>query len=410
MSLIVQKYGGSSLASAEQVKNIAGYIVDTQKQGNDIIVVVSASGNTTDELIAKAHEITGNPPEREMDMLLATGEQMSIALLAMAIIDLGAQAISFTGAQVGIMTDRSHTKAKIVNISPEKILSEVKTGKIVIVAGFQGVTDDNTITTLGRGGSDTTAVAIASSIKADVCEIYTDVEGVFTADPRIVPGARLLERVSYEEMLEMAATGAKVLQVRSVEFGRNNDVVIRVRSSFSKKPGTLVLKGDIDMEQALVSGVTHDESEAKITISGVPDRPGIAARVFNQLANEIVNVDMIIQNVSDQGKTDISFTVPSEDLIKAKNVVAKVVEELGARGCSFDEDIAKVSLVGAGMKTHPGVAAKMFSTLADNDINIEMISTSSIKISCVIRATDITKAVRKLHKAFGLESVQGEQG
>lgn len=403
MSLIVQKYGGTSVATAEHIKNIARYVVDAKNSGHNIVVVVSASGNTTDELILRAKEITKNPPERELDMLLATGEQISIALLAMAINELGAKAISFTGAQVGIMTDSAHTKARIVSINPDRILAQINKGKIVIVAGFQGVTDDDNITTLGRGGSDTTAVAVAGSIGAEVCEIYTDVEGVFTADPRIVPNARLIENISFEEMLEMAATGAKVLQVRAVEFGRNNDVMIRVRSSFTKNPGTLVQKGDQSMEQAMVSGVTHDESEAKITVIGVPDKPGIAAAVFAPLAQANVNVDMIIQNVSQQGETDISFTIPSEDINRAMRVIERVSEELGAQGCTFDENIAKVSLIGAGMKTNPGVAAKMFETLAENGINIEMISTSSIKISCAVRKDDIVKAVKALHEAFELD-------
>lgn len=403
MSLIVQKYGGTSVATAEHIKNIARYVVDAKNSGHNIVVVVSASGNTTDELILRAKEITKNPPERELDMLLATGEQISIALLAMAINELGAEAISFTGAQVGIMTDSAHTKARIVSINPDRILAQINKGKIVIVAGFQGVTDDDNITTLGRGGSDTTAVAVAGSIGAEVCEIYTDVEGVYTADPRIVPNARLIENISFEEMLEMAATGAKVLQVRAVEFGRNNDVMIRVRSSFTKNPGTLVQKGDQSMEQAMVSGVTHDESEAKITVIGVPDKPGIAAAVFAPLAQANVNVDMIIQNVSQQGETDISFTIPSEDINRAMRVIERVSEELGAQGCTFDENIAKVSLIGAGMKTNPGVAAKMFETLAENGINIEMISTSSIKISCAVRKDDIVKAVKALHEAFELD-------
>lgn len=408
MSLIVQKYGGSSLATAAQIKDIAGYIYDTKNAGHDLVVVVSASGDTTDELIDRAKEISDNPPEREMDMLLATGEQISIALLAMAIHERGGDAISFTGAQVGIVTDKVHTRARIVSVNSERIHDELRKGRIVIVAGFQGVTDEDDITTLGRGGSDTTAVALAASINADVCEIYTDVEGVFTADPRIVADARLLKQITYEEMLEMAATGAKVLQVRSVEFGRNNDVAIKVRSSFYKNEGTLVIKGDDSMEQAIVSGVTHDESEAKITVSGVPDRPGIAAQVFTPLADTNVNIDIIIQNVSEQGKTDISFTVPSEDLARARLVIQKVVEDLRAKGCTYDENIAKVSLVGAGMKTHPGVAAKMFATLAEHNINIEMISTSTIKISCVINKQDVAKAVQALHAAFELSSEENK--
>jgi len=407
LGIIVQKYGGSSIANAERIKNVAKRIVKTKNQGNSVIVVVSALGDTTDNLLKMAHEITPSPPERELDMLLATGEQVSVALLGMAIYSLGYEAISFTGQQVGIVTDAVHTKAKILDVRSKRIMEEIKKDKVVIVAGFQGVTIDNDITTLGRGGSDTTAVALAAKLKADVCEIYTDVDGVYTADPRMVSDAKKIDEISFDEMLEMAATGAKVLQVRSVEFGQNYGVYIHVRSSFSEEPGTLIKEADKVMEKAVIRGVTHDIDEAKITILGVPDKPGIAARVFRALSDANANVDMIIQNVSEKGFTDISFTVTKDDLIKAKDVVDKIVVELGARGSLCDENIAKISLIGAGMITHPGVAADMFSALAGNNINIEMISTSSIKISCVIDEKDVGVAVRALHDKFGLGSNRG---
>jgi aspartate kinase len=403
MALIVQKFGGSSVADTEKIKKVARRVTGTFEAGNSVVVVISALGNTTDNLVQLAHEICERPPEREMDMLLSTGEQVSVALLSMAIHTLGFEAISFTGAQVGIVTDSAHTKAKIIDIKAARILEEISKGKIVIVAGFQGISLDDHITTLGRGGSDTTAVALAAALSAEVCEIYTDVEGVFTADPRIVPDARKLDRISYDEMLEMAATGAKVMQSRSIEFGRNYGVVIHVRSSFSDKEGTWIVDDAERMEKAIISGVTHDASEAKITLLGVPDRPGISAHLFRRLAGANINVDMIIQNVSENAQTDISFTLGQDDLPKAREIVGEVAEELGARSFDCDEDIAKVSLIGAGMKTHPGVAADMFSALAEQGINIEMISTSSIKISCVVRASDINKAVNAIHQRFGLD-------
>jgi len=400
--LVVQKYGGTSVGNTERLKNVAKRVVSTKAEGNDVVVVVSALGDTTDELIRQAYEICENPPEREIDVLLSTGEQASSALLAMAIEELGRPAVSFTGAQCGMLTDSSHTKAKIVEVRGDRIMAELEKGSIVIVAGFQGMSANGDITTLGRGGSDTTAVALASQLQAEVCEIYTDVDGVFTADPRIVPTAAKLPTISYEEMLEMAATGAKVLQLRSVEFARNYGVKLHVRSSFSDADGTVVKEADESMEQAIVSGVTHDEGEAKVTLLGVPDRPGVAASVFRRLADAMVNVDMIIQNVSEQGLTDISFTVGKEDLQRAKATVSAIVQELGAKGASYDENIAKVTLVGAGMRSHPGVAADMFGVLADRGINIEMISTSSIKISCVIDAGRVAEAVQALHDEFGL--------
>jgi aspartate kinase len=402
LSIIVQKYGGTSVANPERILEVARRIIGTKEEGKAVVVVVSASGDTTDELIRLAHEVSPHPDEREMDMLLATGEQISIALLSMAIHALGHDAISFTGPQVGIVTDKVHTRAKIKNVKADRILDEIGRGRIVIVAGFQGVTEEDDITTLGRGGSDTTAVALAAGLNADVCEIYTDVEGVFTADPRVVADARKLHVVSYDEMLEMAATGAQVLQLRAVEYGRNQRVLIHVRSSFADSMGTWIKEEDERMERAIVSGITHDVREAKITIIGVPDRPGVAASVFGALANNNINVDMIIQNVSQQGYTDISFTVLKEDLEKAQRAIDDVVKKLEARGTTYDENIAKVSLIGAGMKTHPGVAAQMFETLAENQVNIEMISTSSIKISCVISADQVEKAVRALHESFNL--------
>ncbi|MCL6471515.1 MAG: aspartate kinase [Firmicutes bacterium] len=402
MGIIVQKFGGSSVADVEKIKNVARRVVATKLDGHSVVVVVSALGDTTDELVKLARQISATPPEREMDMLLATGEQISVALLAMAIDAMGHEAISFTGYQVGILTDDSHTKARIVDVKSERIISELDRGCIVIVAGFQGVTVDNDITTLGRGGSDTTAVALAAALKADKCEIYTDVEGVFTADPRIVPGASLVPEITYEEMLEMAATGAKVLQLRSVEYARNHGVVIHVKSSFVDSGGTVVKEEDEGMERPIISGVTHDTSEGKITIFGVPDRPGIAAKVFRPLAAANINVDMIVQNVSTEGLTDISFTVSDDDLPRAESVIKGIVEELGAKGYNTDTNIAKVSIIGAGMKSHPGVAAEMFDVLARSGINIQMISTSPIKIACVIEAGQVEIAVRELHEHFQL--------
>jgi aspartate kinase len=402
MAVIVTKFGGTSVGSTDRIRAVAQRLVARRRAGDSVVAVVSAMGKVTDELVELARAITHEPPDREMDMLLSTGEQVSISLLAMAIIAEGQDAVSFTGAQVGIVTDTVHSKAKITEVRADRVREALAQGKIVIVAGFQGMTPDGTITTLGRGGSDTTAVAVAAGIGADVCEIYTDVNGVYTADPRIVPNACKIDVLSYEEMLEMAASGAGVLQMRSVEFARNHGVVIHCRSSFNDTPGTIIKEADETMEQAIISGVTHDTSEAKVTLRDVPDHPGVAARVFTRMAENNVNVDMIIQNVSEQGMTDISFTVPKDDLVRARRAVAEAVEELGARDFSIDESVAKVSLVGAGMKTHPGVAAKMFSTLADAGVNLDMISTSPIRISCVISAAQVTDAVLSLHAAFGL--------
>ncbi len=396
------KFGGTSVADAACIKRVAARIVDTYRSGHPVVAVVSARGDTTDELIELAREISENPPEREMDMLLSTGERISAALVAMAIHDLGHDAISLTGSQAGILTDTAHMKAKIVDIKPHRVQRALDEDKIVLVAGFQGVSTNQEVTTLGRGGSDTTAVALAAALGADVCEIYTDVDGVYTTDPRMVPQARKISVISYEEMLEMAATGAKVLMLRSVEFGRRFGVAIHVRSSFTDAPGTWI-KDEENMEQAIVSGVSYTLDDAKVTIYHVPDRPGVAARVFSALADASVNVDMIIQNVSEGGKSDISFTVGETDLPVVHAVLDGMREELGFDEVSTDTDTAKVSIVGAGMKTHPGVAATMFRVLADNDINIEMISTSSIKISCVIGKAHVQKAVQALHDAFQLE-------
>ena len=404
MSVIVTKFGGTSVGSPDRIRAVAQRLIRRKLSGDHVVAVVSAMGHVTDELVELAKQITSEPADREMDMLLSTGEQVSIALLAMAIHAEGHDAVSFTGAQVGIVTDEVHSKAKITEVRGNRILEALDQGQIVIVAGFQGMTPDGTITTLGRGGSDTTAVAVAAGIGADVCEIYTDVDGVFTADPRIVADARKIDAISYEEMLEMAASGAGVLQMRSVEFARNHGVVIHCRSSFSDAPGTIVKEADETMEQAIISGVTHDTSEAKVTLRDVPDHPGVAARVFTELADANVNVDMIIQNVSEAGTTDISFTVPKDDLVRAKRAVGDVCDELGAREWSVDESIAKISLVGAGMKTHPGISAKMFRTLADASVNIDLISTSPIRISCVISAEQVADAVRALHEAFDLAS------
>ena len=403
MSLVVQKFGGTSVGDVEKIKNVARRVVESKKRIDHVVVVVSALGKTTDELVGLAAEITSLPPEREMDMLLSTGEQVSMALLAMALNEMGQDAISMTGQQVEILTDTGHTKAKIRHVGADRVVQELRRGRVVVVAGFQGVTSEGEITTLGRGGSDTTAVALAAALHADYCEIYTDVDGVFTADPQVVPDARKQEEVSYMEMMEMATTGARVLQSRSVEYARNYNVPLHVRSSFHEGEGTWVRsEGDI-MEKAIISAVTHDFSEAKVTVTGVPDRPGVAARLFGALAEANVNVDMIIQNVSEQARTDISFTVSEDDLPLVRQVAGEIAEAVGAGGISYDGDISKVSLIGAGMRTHPGIAAGMFQTLADNEINIEMISTSPIKISCVVRQEDGEKAVRALHDHFDLQ-------
>jgi len=409
VSLVVQKYGGTSVADPERLKAVAAHVVRSKEQGHDVVVVVSAMGKTTDELLHLAHQVSPSPPGRELDMLQTAGERISMALLCIAVWDRGVPATSFTGSQAGIVTDSAHGRAKILEVRAERLVEALEEGHVVVVAGFQGVSRERDITTLGRGGSDTTAVALAAALGADACEIYTDVAGVYSADPRVVPRARLLSHVSYEEMLEMAATGGRVLALRSVEFARNHGVALHVRSSFTWEPGTWVLPGDAKnleaaaMEQAIISAVTHDTSEAKVTVERVPDRPGIAAQLFRALADEGVNVDMIVQNVSIQGATDISFTVPLADLPAGLKVTESLATEIGAAGVTHDGEIGRVSLIGAGMKTNPGVAAAMFESLADAGINIEMISTSSIRISCVVRAGDVENAVQTLHNAFGLD-------
>ena len=411
MALIVQKYGGTSVGDAERIKSVAERIVAAVRAGDQVCVVVSAMGHSTDELVSLAAQVSEEPNPRELDMLLTSGERISMALLSMVISDLGYEAISLTGSQAGIVTDTTHGKARILEVKGDRVRQALAANKIAIVAGFQGVSTAYDVTTLGRGGSDTTAVALAAALGADRCEIYTDVDGVYTADPRIVPGARKLHAVSYEEMLEMAASGAGVLMLRSVEYARNHGVVLHVRSSFGYEDGTWIKEEDERMERAIISGVAHDTSEAKVVIQNVPDTPGIAARVFRPLADEGVNIDMIVQNVSDEGRTDISFTMPTDDLRRARPVLNEIATSVGAEGVVTDPDIAKISLVGAGMKTHPGVAADMFDALSDAGINIEIISTSSIRVSCVIRAFEVERAVKAIHDKFKLteESIIREQ-
>jgi aspartate kinase len=402
MALIVQKYGGTSVAGAERIRNVARRVVETQKRGNQVVVVVSAMAGVTDQLVALAHEISPSPDPREYDMLVSTGEQQTIALLAMAIQGLGVRARSFTSAQVKVYTDDDHARARIHRIDTARIREELANDVIVVLPGFQGVTDDGDITTLGRGGSDTSAVAVAAALGADVCEILTDVTGVFTSDPRIVPNARKLSRISYDEMLEMASLGSKVLQIRSVKFGKQFGVPIHVRSTFSDEEGTWVVPESEIMERLVVSGVTYNRAEAKVTIFGVPDVPGIAAKIFGPLSDSGIVVDMIVQNVSTQGHTDMTFTVARGDMKRALALVEKIARELGAAGVKSDSGIAKVSVVGLGMKDHAGVAGKMFSVLSKHNINIQMINTSEIKISVVIDEKFTELACRSLHDAFEL--------
>ena len=409
MALVVQKYGGSSVADAERIKRVAERIVEAKRSGDDVVVVVSAMGDTTDDLISLAQQVSPLPGGREMDMLLTSGERISMALLAMAIANLGLQAKSFTGSQAGIITDSSHGRARIIDVTPGRIREALDEGHIVIVAGFQGVSvESKDITTLGRGGSDTTAVALAAALGADVCEIYTDVDGVYTADPRLVPHARKLHHISYEEMLEMAACGAGVLMLRCVEYARRQGIPIHVRSSFSGHTGTWVTGGE-QMEQAIISGVAHDRSEAKVTVVGVPDKPGEAAAIFRALADAEINIDMIVQNISQAAtaRTDISFTLPKSDLITAMAALDRVKGAVGFEGLLSDDHIGKVSLVGAGMKSHPGVSARFFTALADAGVNVEIISTSEIRISVVCRDTDVPSAVRAVHDAFELGDPEG---
>ena len=409
MGLVVQKYGGSSVADAERIKRVAERIVATRREGDDVVVVVSAMGDTTDNLIDLAEKIVPFPSGREFDMLLTAGERISMALLAMAINSLGYKAESFTGSQAGVLTTSVHGKARIVNIMPGRVQDSVSAGNVAIVAGFQGFSKETmNITTLGRGGSDTTAVALAAALNADVCEIYTDVDGVYTADPRIVPNARKLLSVTYEEMLELAASGAKILHLRSVEYGRRYGVPIHVRSSFSNKPGTIVSGNmeDLPVEDAIISGVAHDRSEVKVTVVGVPDKPGEAAAIFRELAASEINIDMIVQNISTggTGRTDVSFTLPATDGATALAALKRVRERVGFQDLLYDDHVGKLSLVGAGMRSHPGVSAKFFSALADAGVNVEMISTSEIRISVVCRDTDLDIAVRAVHDAFDLGS------
>jgi aspartate kinase len=414
MALIVQKFGGSSVADAEGMKRVAARIVATKKAGNQVVVVVSAMGDTTDELIDLANQVSPIPPGRELDMLLTAGERISMALLAMAINNLGFEAQSFTGSQAGVITDSTHGKARIIDVSPGRILEAIDGGNIAIVAGFQGISQDTKdITTLGRGGSDTTAVALAAALDADVCEIYTDVDGIFSADPRAVPSARKLNTVTYEEMLELAAAGAKVLHLRCVEYARRYNLPIHVRSSFSPLEGTWVVENHPEggtMEQAIIAGVAHDKSEAKVTIVGVPDRTGVAARIFQALADNDLNIDMIVQNVSAAatGLTDISFTLPKADGAEATSVLQKIQGEVGFSSIQYDDTVGKLSLVGAGMRSHPGVTATFFAAMSDAGVNIEMISTSEIRISIIIREGDLERAAKAAHTAFGLDSDQNE--
>ena len=402
MATIVQKFGGTSVASAERIEQVASRVTATAAEGNRVCVVVSAMGKTTDELIGLAQQVSSKPRPRELDMLLTAGERISMALLSMAIDELGHEAMSFTGSQAGILTDEAHGQARIVEVRGRRVSDTLEAGKIAIVAGFQGISTRSDVTTLGRGGSDTTAVALAAYLKADACEIYTDVDGVYTADPRIEPAARKLDELAFEEMLELAACGARVLMNRSVEYARNHEVPIHVRSSFSDAEGTWVRKESDLMEKAIISGIAHDSSEAKVTITSVPDRPGIAARLFRALADAGVNIDMIVQNVAADGETDISFTMPRADLDGTKGLLDSIATEVGSAGVVTDPNVAKVSLIGAGMRSHPGVAARTFEALAEANINIGIISTSSIRISCVVAADDVQRAVQAIHEAFRL--------
>jgi aspartate kinase len=402
MTLVVQKFGGTSVGDADRIRAVADHVARSRRNGDDVVVVVSAMGKTTDDLLRLASDVSRIQPPRELDMLLTSGERVSMALLVMALAELAIDAVSFTGSQAGIITDTTHTKATIIEVRADRLRDALMSGRVPVVAGFQGVSTDRDVTTLGRGGSDTTAVAMAAALGADACEIYTDVPGIFTSDPRIVPEARRLSRVSFEEMLEIAASGGRVLSLRSVEFARNHHVPLHVRSSFTWEPGTWVVEEDESMEQPVVTAITHDTLEAKVTVTGVPDRPGIAAHLFRTLADRKVNVDTIVQNTSLHGTTDISFTVPKVDLEVSLQTMGSLAPEIGAGDVLADDTIAKVSLVGAGMRSHPGVSATMFETLASAGINIEMISTSSIRISCVVRADRVEEAVRILHAAFEL--------
>lgn len=402
MTLIVQKYGGSSIASVEDLKRVARRVAASVREGNDVAVVVSARGHTTDELIGTARELSKSPPKRELDMLMAIGEQESIALLAIALNDLGVPAVSLTGAQVGIRTDQQHTKARVRTVNTDRIRQELLSGNVVVVAGFQGVTDENDITTLGRGGSDATAVAMAAVLDADVCEIYTDVDGIYTADPRCVKNAKKISTITYDEMMELASLGTQVLQQRSVQFAKRYSVPLHVRSSFNNKEGTMVVEKYENMEEIVVSGAALDKDEIKFTLRGVPDKPGIAARVFSAIAEKNINVDMIVQNVSAEGRTDLSFTVSRDEMEDTREVTEAISAEIGARDVHCDSNVAKISVVGVGMRSHSGVARKMFSVLAEQGANIQMISTSEIKISCIIDENRSEEVLQAVHDAFDL--------
>ena len=404
MALLVMKFGGSSVADADCMRRVAARVKESRDQGNDVVVVVSAMGKTTDKLIELSREVNSTPPEREMDMLLSSGEQVSIAILAMTLNDMGIAAVSMTGLQAGFKTDAAHTRAKIQAIEPDRIFEAIREGHVVIVAGFQGLTEKGDIATLGRGGSDLSAVALAAGLKADRCQIYTDVEGVYTADPRVVPKAQKIDTIAYDEMLELASLGAKVLQSRSVEFAKKYNVKLEVLSSFKHAPGTIVTEEVENMEDLVVRGVAADKNQAKVTLRSVSDRPGIAASLFKVLSEGHINVDMIVQNISEEGHTDMSFTIPREDIHKTQKAVEPLQAEVGATSVSIDEEVAKVSIVGVGMRSHSGVAYKMFDALADNGINIDMISTSEIKISVVIAQEHADKAVQVLHQTFNLEA------
>ena len=414
MGLIVQKYGGSSVADAEGMKRVANRIVAAKRDGNQVVVVVSAMGDTTDELIDLAKQITPIPAGRELDMLLTAGERISMALLAMAITNLGHEARSFTGSQAGVITTSAHGRARIIDVTPGRFQEALKEGAIAIVAGFQGISQDTKdVTTLGRGGSDTTAVALAAALEADVCEIYTDVDGIFSADPRVVPTARKLKTVTYDEMLELAASGAKVLHLRCVEYARRYDLPIHVRSSFTTNEGTWVVKDHPqggEMEQAIIAGIAHDKSEAKITIVGVPDRTGVAARIFQAIADADINIDMIVQNVSAAatGLTDISFTLPKDEGAEATTILQKLQGEVGFASIQYDDQVGKLSLIGAGMRSHPGVTATFFGAMSEAGINIEMISTSEIRISIICRQSDLERGAKAAHAAFGLDANNNE--
>jgi len=403
MALVVQKYGGTSVGDIEKIRNVARRVAKTYDEGNDVVVIVSAMAGETNKLVALANEVCEFPSEREYDVLVSTGEQVTIALLSMCLQSMGYKAKSYLGHQIPVWTDSAFSKARIESIEDKKVREDLKNGTIIVVAGFQGRDQEGNITTLGRGGSDTSAVAVAAAMKADVCEIYTDVDGIYTTDPRMVPEATKMDKISYDEMLEMASLGSKVLQIRSVEFAKKYDVVVHVRSSFNENPGTLVMKEDADMEAVLVSGITYNKDEAKISVNRVPDMPGIAAKLFSPLSDANITVDMIIQNISHEGFTDLTFTVPHADFKKALKIVETAAAEIEAGGVSSDENIAKVSIVGVGMRSHSGVASKMFQTLSAEGINIQMISTSEIKVSCVVDLKYTELAVRVLHQAFGLD-------